>query len=62
MKLALTPEELEVFDLDTLRIDTDKLIDSSSLASGYSDLLAWVKLHGGEKLGVWILVVMLTST
>ncbi|MYI90170.1 MAG: Rpn family recombination-promoting nuclease/putative transposase [Gammaproteobacteria bacterium] len=56
MKLALTPEELEVFDLDTLRIDTDKLIDSSSLASGYSDLLAWVKLHGGEKLGVWILI------
>lgn len=40
LKLALTPEELEVFDLDTLKIDTDKLIDSSSLASGYSDLLA----------------------
>ena len=56
MKLALTPEELKVFDLETLRIDTDKLIDSSSLASGYSDLLALVKLQDGEKLRVWILI------
>ena len=56
LKLALSSEQLAVFNLNTLSIDADTLIDPATLASGYSDILASVSLRDGGQMAVWILI------
>ncbi len=62
LKLALSPEELELFDLDTLRVESGNLTDPATLRGIHSELVASVRLKDGEQLTVSVVVVMLTST
>ena len=56
LKLALSPEELELFDLDTLRVESGNLTDPASLRGIHSELVASVRLKDGEPLTVSVVV------
>ena len=56
LKLALSPEELELFDLDTLRVESGNLTDAASLRGIHSELVASVRLKNGEPLTVSVVV------
>ncbi len=56
LKLALSPEELKLFDLDTLRVESGNLTDAASLRGIHSELVASVRLKDGDKLTVSIVV------
>ena len=56
LQLALSPEELELFDLDTVRVESGNLTDAASLRGIHSELVASVRLKDGEQLTVSVVV------